>query len=465
MRYSIIIIIILGMMACAGGKQSGLIKSADSVILSGTVNNCPKDSLYIYSFDGVTLQKKYSTFLKPGEGKKKNYTFNLNKMKPGFYFLGFAARNAKPLLLGSEERVRVDGSYKNFSKMAQVFSPLNDVFTNNGKKLGELNGEARRLSTQWQQASMKRDSNKMKEVEKNVILVDNKKRNLLDTLKKSNPFLYQIFGMNTYIGYLENKDKFENEGQYLGENYFQFVDFKQPFWNESAFQIYESFRQYTGSLTNMVKNETFIKYTEAQLLKFAPKSIAHKSALFGTIVGIQKNNKLGFAHFGKSFVDLYGAEHPGMAQKIKKAVSQSKGVPPGTAAPELVGQTPEGSEFKLSDLKGKIVLLDFWASWCGPCRRVNPEMVRLHNKYKDKGFDILGVSLDKKKAQWVNAIEKDKLDWHHISDLGGWNSKLAATYGVSSIPRTFLLDKDGKVIAENLKGPNLEKKIVEALGL
>ena len=118
----------------------------------------------------------------------------------------------------------------------------------------------------------------------------------------------------------------------------------------------------------------------------------------------------------------------------------------------------------LTDFRGKYVLVDFWASWCRPCRAENPNVVRVYNQYKDKGFEILGVSLDKSKDAWLKAIEQDKLTWKHVSDLKFWQSEAAQLYGVSSIPYTILLDPEGTIIAQNLRGASLERKLAELLG-
>lgn len=131
-------------------------------------------------------------------------------------------------------------------------------------------------------------------------------------------------------------------------------------------------------------------------------------------------------------------------------------------APEIALNNPYGKEIKLSSLRGKYVLIDFWASWCSPCRQESPNVVRLYNKYKDKGFTVYSVSLDNDRQKWIEAIEKDGLIWpNHVSDLLQWNSPMPQLYGFNGIPHTVLVNPEGKIIGTGLRGPALEQKLKE----
>lgn len=158
-------------------------------------------------------------------------------------------------------------------------------------------------------------------------------------------------------------------------------------------------------------------------------------------------------------------EHPLVVERYNKINNPQFRTSEGSIAPELEFQDPTGKVRKLSDLRGKVVLIDFWASWCGPCRKENPHVVSLYAKYRDRGFEVFSVSLDKNKASWTDAIAKDHLTWpNHVSDLKGWGSAAAKLYGVNSIPSTFLVDKDGRIIAKGLRGEQLTAVLEQIFG-
>ena len=128
-------------------------------------------------------------------------------------------------------------------------------------------------------------------------------------------------------------------------------------------------------------------------------------------------------------------------------------------APEILLPGVNDSPVKLSSFKGKVVLIDFWASWCGPCRASIPSVIKLYDKYKAKGFEVFGVSIDSKKKDWLKAIAQDKITYPQVNDKAGWYSKTTEVYGVNAIPNTFLLDKTGKIVAIDLEGEQLENKL------
>ena len=152
-----------------------------------------------------------------------------------------------------------------------------------------------------------------------------------------------------------------------------------------------------------------------------------------------------------------------LGKYINKLILTKGATEIGGKAPNFVGTTPEGKKLSLTQAMGKVTIIDFWASWCRPCRMENPYVVQIYNKYHDRGLNIIGVSLDKDKRAWLRAIKDDGLKWQHVSSLKYWNEPIAKQYGVMSIPQTFIIDAKGIIRAKNLRRQELEKKIKELL--
>ena len=152
------------------------------------------------------------------------------------------------------------------------------------------------------------------------------------------------------------------------------------------------------------------------------------------------------------------------AKSLDEQMGSERTLGYGQVAPDFIQADPDGKQVSLKDFRGKYVLVDFWASWCGPCRQENPNVVQAFQKYKNKNFTVIGVSLDRDKPRWLQAISDDQLTWPHVSDLKFWQNEVAKLYKVSSIPQNYLLDPEGRIIGKNLRGAALEEFLAKTLG-
>jgi peroxiredoxin len=199
---------------------------------------------------------------------------------------------------------------------------------------------------------------------------------------------------------------------------------------------------------------------QKDFVKNNPKSYVTPSILYNLAYDMDANE----IEQSVNSLDTSLVKLPEMQSLLKRAESM-KTVAVGQKAPDFTMNDPEGKPVSLSSKIGaKLLLVDFWAGWCGPCRRENPNVVKVYNEFHKKGFDVFGVSLDRTRDQWVSAIAEDKLAWTQVSDLQYWNTPAAKLYAVQAIPANFLLDETGKIIGKNLRGDDLYSKVNEILG-
>lgn len=221
-----------------------------------------------------------------------------------------------------------------------------------------------------------------------------------------------------------------------------------------------------GDMTKIPELQNKYLQQKAESEKLVKKKIRNMGNSIAAILSLQfLNPDADFAFFEET-AEKFKTNLPNSSytKKLISEVAKLKKLAVGSPAPEISLPDPEGNIVSLSSFKGKYVMIDFWAAWCRPCRQENPNVVRMYNIYKDKGFEVLGVSLDRKKESWVKAIADDGLTWSQVSDLKYFNSEAATTYNISAIPATYLIGPDGKILSKNLRGPELEAKLKEIFG-
>lgn len=450
--------------AACNGSKTMTNELPDSVTVEVTLADTSKilDSLRLFGWNSIQAEKMYTQAVKQTD-KGQVCVFEIKKLPVGTYFIGTDLRDMKPLFLGTEKKVSLKGLALPFNTFEVKNSTLNKDYNTLVKRMQNFNQRFMTMQTDYNESKGKPEV--LAKVKEQMATQDKEKMALLDSLKNANSPLARIMAFGAFQSYQNNKEENQTEGAYLAANFFKQVDFKDSVYARMPL-YYENVKNYASVLTQVgLSADKQAEALDTLFTKVGKESPLHRATLVACMFGMMSKNNGLFVKYAKVYMEDYKGEYAMLDKFVTQQLQALKGPAGiGEEAAEIKGKTPAGSTLALSDLRGKYVLIDFWASWCGPCRRENPNVVRLYNKYKDKGFDILGVSLDNNKAKWEAAIEKDRLTWHHISDLKGWASELSKPYGVRGIPYTVLVDKEGKIIGTRLRGAALEAKLRSLFG-
>lgn len=414
------------------------------LLLKGKLTNVTTQKyIYLYRFFGSDVEKVDSAKINKGEFKFKN------KITRGFHKLGFDSKSAAVMVLGNEGEILFTADVKDFavtqkltgSKENELYKQFLTVNTNYSKLIKQLTQQTSQI-----EVVAKSDSAKYR-----ILLTDlrrredsaNKAQNeFFKTMKTQNKGMF----MGKFAGIFYVSDT-TNINNYISKEEFTDVEFT------TGEMMVGKLNAYFGNYVEKTP-DAFTQAADFLITKTEANSLT-RSLYYRIIINLFTELQLPHASkLRKAYASEYAND--AKAQRYLERLPKAE-LEIGDLAPDIFLPDTSANFVKLSSLRGKLVLLDFWASWCGPCRRENPNVVKVYEKYKPLGLEILGVSLDDTKVKWTAAIRKDNLTWMHVSDLRGWSSVAGAAYAVSSIPQTFLIGPDGKILAKNLRGQALEQ--------
>ena len=433
---------------------AGLVSGTEAVVLKGIIKPAPEaKNIYLFIFHGDQLRLIDSASLKKGAF---SFRSPQDGFLPGMYKAGLSAQSAGTIVLGNYD-VAMEVSDKNWEGASLSGSPEVALFVEYRTLTALIKRETQILEEKYRSLLPKAQSNQAQfqaDVEKlrgkydSLIRLQQEKYTLLSQ-RKNAPYLTKVIRMQV------NQPASE-------ENFIASTDVLDPELQRS--DVWTSRVNAMMQLFGQGDQQKMMDMAES-VMKLAGDSRDAKEILYRALAmalqPLEQEDNFIAARLAKN----YAAEFPGPVSSAFLKNFNSGPPSVGEMAPEITLPNREGIKESLSSLRGKVVLLDFWASWCGPCRYENPVVVEAWKRYEPKGFTVFSVSLDQAKDKWLAAIAKDGLAWNnHVSDLRGWQSAGAAAYSVRSIPATFLLDKEGKIVARNLRGPALEQKLAELLG-
>jgi thiol-disulfide isomerase/thioredoxin len=397
-----------------------------------------KDSLVLFEYVGLTARPLQRAAVQPGT---TSYTFSVPMGTPRFYAVGVNESSVARVILGEEPEVKLWANAMFMNKARTLGSTANAAYEYMVKRTTALRDGAARNAA-----------------------LTKAKGAYLDSLRAVQPFLWRS-------ATLLLPPHFEgplgaSEAEFYGKSWFRYANLAKDRGYDDVPDVFFSFNEYLKTLVSLRATEAQTRqWADEQLAKIPADSKTYRLALGGLINGAREAQAGPLqVYFAQKYLAKYRNQGYGEIARLEFEIAKASTSTPGMEAPNLEGMTPDSSTYSMRQLRGQVVLVDFWASWCGPCRRENPNVKAMYQKYHDRGFEVLGVSLDRDHAAWVKAINDDGLTWKHISDLKGWQSGHAALYSVSSIPQTLLLDREGRIIERNLRGEALGAKLRDIFG-
>lgn len=469
----LVVFLMTGLLACSSDSSSsnssesaGGGQDAGAVEISGTITNYPGDSVWLWELSGQDL---YPAASAPAVKNGGTATFEMSfaPEHDGFYLIGQNGRNAATLVLGTSGSISLSANGANMGQTTQITG--SEVQTSYQDLIANVQSNQQAMSGIIQQMRQAQATNptQVPVYEQQLTDQQNKLSAFLDAKegdggivgKTAALYKFRVWGSDE-----SHQTTYSSETDYFSKAFFGSSDLTDPELGRSPVLFYKAM-EFTSTMPRLPGGAAIMQSSMQNYLDQTPAgSSTRKVMMMGFVFGLeQSGNEALYVAMGKDYLKEF-PEMTGTSQQIQSKISAMSLLAIGSAPPPISLPTPEGPNFGLEDLKGKVVLIDFWASWCRPCRAENPNVVKMYAKYHEAGFDILSVSLDRQKPAWENAIKQDNMTWHHVSDLKFWQCKAAKDYNVSSIPQTFLLDRDGNILAKNLRGEALGQKLSEIFG-
>ncbi len=438
--------------------------------IKGNITNIPSDVsniIHLYSYYGSDLSEEASSTV----NKQGDFKLEIkDTLLQGLYKIGLDQTNAASIVISGEDGIGIEADYGQLKadNITVINSRENEAYRALLNEWMRLANKMTGLSIEKSQVSTVDPflTRKMKEIEEKVRLIFQEHNVNLMYIKETYPDTFMadvLVGLSLVPLQMDHpglKNKYDNERAFMHDFFLEYIDFDDariihtPFLAKKYFTYLD---QYTHHTPQGLKDSV-----DSLLVKAEANSEVYDFTIQYLIDTFQTK---GLPELAEYVMDMYeeGCGKP-LSERTADKIKSLKRLRVGQIAPEIISQNPDGKTIAMSSLTGKKVLMVyFWASWCEACEAENPNIVRLYNKYRDRGFDIYAVALDKDKAEWLKAIKKHKFTWTNVSGLSEWESDAVKIYNVNRTPAIYLLNREGRIMAKDLRGKELEMKLDEIL--